>query len=86
MAQTVQRRNCVDTHAKEVVRTRLIQLDNLGIGLDQIQQEILVTHARQPALLLCLRETRHVIHFVGLEPGNVTLRLDRKRRHGEEFG
>src|SRR4029453_14847781 len=82
---TLERADRVDPDAVEAVRAALIEGDHLRADLDAPQKEVLVAHARETIFLLRRRETRHVIDFLGFEPGDILLSLRGQRHLREEI-
>src|SRR5580658_4905277 len=55
------------------------------MGLDDVQQKVLVAHVRQAGLLLSLGHVRHVIDFFLLNAGDVPASFSGEGRLGQEL-
>src|SRR5439155_20470517 len=82
---TIQPRNRINADSVEAVSTCLIKRKHLRIGFHYIEQEVSVTHPREPGFLLRLRHSRHVIGHAVLNPQNTFLRLGGERGLGKKF-
>ena len=79
----VERGNGIDADAPFAVRPRLVEGNNSGIGLDHIQQEVAIAHARQSRFFLVGGEAGQVVDLRLLDFGNIALHRRRQRRAGE---
>ena len=81
----VERRDRVDADAPFAVGPRLVEGDDAGIRLGDVEQEIPVAHLRQPRLLFRGRQAGKVVDLCFLDAGNVALRLRRQRGLSEQL-
>jgi hypothetical protein len=75
----IERRHRVDADAPFAVGSRLIERDDAGIGLDDVQQVVAVTHMREACLLFVGRQSRHVVDRSFLDARDVALHPRRQR-------
>ena len=79
-------RHGIDPNSVEPVGARLVERNHIGMDFHDVQEKILVAHARQARFFLGLRNARHVVDFFFLDASDVALSIGRERGLGQEFG
>ena len=76
----------IDSDAVQPVGTCLVEGDYIGMGLDDVQEKVSVTHVRKAGFFFALGHAWHVINLLLLNARDVALCFGRERRLGQEFG
>src|SRR6516162_586283 len=63
----------------------LVEGNDIGMGLDDLQEEVFVAHPGKTEFLLLLRQGCEIVDFVFFDARNIALGLPRKRSFGEEI-
>src|SRR5262249_53587204 len=81
----IERRHGIDSYPVEPVRACLVERNDIGMRLGDVQQEILVADARQAILLGSRRQSWQVVDGHFLDALDIVLGRVRQRRPGEDL-